>query len=103
MSKTGENGTDSVEDRTGDSDKTGDDTEKKSVSENIKEFFRLAYGNVEENGDIITDNQIEVPVEVGMENDYYTQISGKDVREGMLVVVQTTVEADNPWEVMMGL
>lgn len=103
MSKTGENGTDSGEAGTDGPDKTGDDTEKKSASENIKEFFRVAYGNVEENGDLITDNQIEVPVEVGMENDYYTQISGKDVREGMLVVVQTTVEADDPWEVMMGL
>ena len=83
-------------------DRPGDDKEKKSLSERIKEFFRVAYGNDDEEGDIVTENQVEIPVEVGMESDYYTQVSGKGVKEGMNVVVQTTVEADNPWEMMMG-
>ena len=42
-------------------------------------------------------------INVGMESDYYTQVTGAGIKEGMLVIVQSTEEADNPFEMMMGL
>ena len=48
-------------------------------------------------------DEIEVPVQVGMESDYYTQVSGAGIKEGMTVIIQNTEQADNPFELMMGL
>lgn len=67
-------------------------------------IFKVAYGKQEEEGkDFLEENQIEVPVQVGIESDYYTQVTGAGIKEGMTVIVQSTQEADNPFELMMGL
>ncbi len=67
-------------------------------------IFKVAYGKQDdEDDDFIEKNKIEVPVNVGMESDYYTQVTGAGIKEGMLVIVQSTEEADNPFEMMMGL
>ncbi len=79
------------------------DEEKKPFFERMKDILKVAYGPGEDEEDIIEKNQKEIPVEVGMESDYYTQISGKDVKEGMSVVVKTNVEPDNPFEIMMSM
>ena len=69
----------------------------------LKDIFRIAYGKSDEQaGDLIEENKVEVPVQIGMESDYYTQVMGPGVKEGMTVVIEQTVEADNPFDVMFG-
>lgn len=82
--------------------------EKKAISEaerpkSLKDIFKTAYGTSEDEGDIITDNQVEIPVEIGIESDYYTEVKSAKLKEGMTVVVKSEVEATNPFEIMMGL
>ncbi len=81
----------------------GEEEENKTTGQKIKDFFRTAYYSPEEDIEsVVEDNKIEIPVEVGMENDYYTQVMGSGIKEGMTVIVQSTEEADNPFEIMMG-
>ena len=76
--------------------------EKKSIGARIKEVFTVAYGKQDEDdSDIITKNKVEVPVEIGMQSDYYTQVSGTGIKEGVTVVIKSEVEPDNPLEQMM--
>lgn len=82
----------------------GDEEEPKGFFGKLGNIFKVAYGKQEDTGDdFIKENQIEVPVQVGMESDYYTQVSGAGIKEGMTVLVQSTEEADNPFELMMGM
>ena len=69
----------------------------------IKDIFRTAYGKQDDEGDIIADNQVEIPVEIGIESDYYTEVRSQRLKEGMTVVIKSEVEATNPFEIMMGL
>lgn len=69
----------------------------------IKDIFKVAYGSVEDEGDIVADNQIEIPVETGIESDYYTEVRSPKLKEGMTVIVKSDVEATNPFDLMMGL
>ncbi len=81
-----------------------DEEEPKGFFGKLGNIFKVAYGKQDDTGtDFIEENQIEVPVQVGMESDYYTQVTGAGIREGMTVIVQSTEEADNPFELMMGL
>ncbi len=83
----------------------GEDEEEKPKGffGKLGNIFKVAYGKSEDEGkNFIEENQIEVPVEVGMESDYYTQVTGNGIKEGMTVIVQSTEEADNPFELMMG-
>ncbi|MBR5406231.1 MAG: efflux RND transporter periplasmic adaptor subunit [Lachnospiraceae bacterium] len=69
----------------------------------LKDVFKIAYSKSDEQaGDLIEENKVEVPVQIGMESDYYTQVMGPGVKEGMTVVIEQTVEADNPFDVMFG-
>ncbi|MCR4807157.1 MAG: efflux RND transporter periplasmic adaptor subunit [Lachnospiraceae bacterium] len=82
---------------------TDEDEEELGFFGKIGNFFKVAYGKPEDTGsDFIEENKIEIPVEVGMESDYYTQVTGAGIREGMTVIVQSTEEADNPFDIMMG-
>ena len=69
----------------------------------IKDIFKVAYGSVEDEGDIVADNQVEIPVETGIESDYYTEVRSPKLKEGMTVIVKSDVEATNPFDLMMGL
>ena len=81
-----------------------DDNEKKGFFGGLANIFKVAYGSQDDqDDDFLKENQIEVPVEVGIESDYYTQVSGAGIKQGMTVIVQSTEEADNPFELMMGL
>lgn len=82
----------------------GDEEEPKGFFGKLGNIFKVAYGKQEDTGDdFIKENQIEVPVQVGLESDYYTQVSGAGIKEGMTVLVQSTEKADNPFEIMMGM
>ncbi len=82
----------------------GDEEEPKGFFGKLGNIFEVAYGKQDDSSDdFIKENQIEVPVQVGMESDYYTQVSGAGIKEGMTVLVQNTEQADNPFEMMMGL
>ena len=79
-----------------------EEEEPKGFFGKLGNIFKVAYGKQDDTGkDFIEENQIEVPVQVGMESDYYTQVTGAGIREGMTVIVQSTEEADNPFELMM--
>ncbi|MCR5000831.1 MAG: efflux RND transporter periplasmic adaptor subunit [Lachnospiraceae bacterium] len=83
---------------------TSDEDEPKGFFGKLGNIFKVAYGKQDDTGnDFIKENQIEVPVQVGMESDYYTQVSGAGIKEGMTVIIQNTEQADNPFELMMGL
>ena len=83
---------------------TSDEDEPKGFFGKLGNVFKVAYGKQDDTGDdFIKENQIEVPVQVGMESDYYTQVSGAGIKEGMTVIIQNTEQADNPFELMMGL
>ena len=69
----------------------------------LKDIFKIAYGKTEEEGDIVAENQVEIPVETGIESDYYTEVKSPKLKEGMTVIVKSDVEATNPFEIMMGL
>ena len=69
----------------------------------LKDIFKVAYGKADDEGDIIADNQVEIPVETGIESDYYTEVRSPQLKEGMTVVVKSEVEATNPLQIMMGL
>ncbi|MBR4719580.1 MAG: HlyD family efflux transporter periplasmic adaptor subunit [Lachnospiraceae bacterium] len=69
----------------------------------LKDIFKTAYGSDEDEGDLIADNEIEIPVEIGIESDYYTEVRSPKLKEGMTVIVKSEVEATNPFEIMMGL
>jgi hypothetical protein len=80
-----------------------DENEGKGFFGKIANIFKVAYGAPDDSNKLLTpENQIDVPVQIGIESDYYTQISGAGVKEGMTVVIQSTEEADNPFEMMMG-
>ena len=82
----------------------GDEEEPKGFFGKLGNIFEVAYGKQDDSSDdFIKENQIEVPVQVGIESDYYTQVSGAGIKEGMTVLVQNTEQADNPFEMMMGL
>lgn len=69
----------------------------------LRDIFKIAYGTPEDEGDIVEDNQVEIPVETGIESDYYTEVKSPKLKEGMTVIVKSDVEATNPFEIMMGL
>ncbi|MCR5508789.1 MAG: efflux RND transporter periplasmic adaptor subunit [Lachnospiraceae bacterium] len=80
-----------------------DGSGKKRQRGGLANVLKVAYGKQDDQEqDLIEENKIEIPVTIGMESDYYTQISGEGIKEGMTVLVQSTVEADNPFEIMMG-
>lgn len=84
------------------------ESEKEAVKEaerpkGLKDIFKVAYGSQEEEGDIIAENQVEIPVETGIESDYYTEVKSSALKEGMTVIIKSEVEATNPFDIMMGL
>lgn len=100
----------------GDMEKPGEDPRKLSQTDEVKadvteaekpkslkDIFKIAYGKTEEEGDIVAENQVEIPVETGIESDYYTEVKSPKLKEGMTVIVKSDVEATNPFEIMMGL
>ena len=77
-----------------DADK-GDGFAKEDMNawEKIKHIFKVAYGKKDEESEKDKSNdRYEIPVTVGMESDYYTQISGAGVEEGLTVVIPETEE-----------
>lgn len=47
------------------------------------------------------DDVVEIPVTVGVEDDFYTEISGTDIKEGMELIVPEKKNTKNPFEDMM--
>ena len=60
----------------------------------LKKIFDIAYGSNVMTSDTNKFNEKEIPVEVGLESDYYSEVSGPGIVEGLTVIVPDA-ESDN--------
>ena len=53
---------------------------------------------------ILPDNVKEIPVQVGIEGDFYTEVISPDIKEGMTVLINNSAgELGNEMEMFMGM
>ena len=68
----------------------------------LKEVFSIAYGKNDFDTEQQEDTQKEIPVTVGLESDYYTEISGEGIEEGLTVVIPSQEhDKTSPMQMMM--
>ncbi len=77
------------EDASSESGDSNSDSQSKSDSTNSEVANGTDSKNANNSSDTLEENYTKVTVEVGMESDYYIEISGDDLKEGMRVVIPT--------------
>lgn len=78
-----------------DAKEEGPKKEDMNLWERTKHVFKVAYGKKDDESEKEKNNdRYEIPVTVGMESDYYTQISGEGIEEGLTVVIPESDEVE---------